>query len=144
CHPHTRESVLNDIYNWINGTGVRDTWILWLKGAAGSGKTTISRSIVKLCAENNIPVAKYFFRRTDPLCNTIATLVSTIAYQIIQLVPETKPIITQTIDCNPLIFNQSLEYQLEMLVIKPLQQIYGHASGAPWKLLVILDGIDEC
>ena len=144
CHPRTRESILNDIFNWINATNTREAWILWLKGAAGSGKTTIARSVVKLCEEKSIPVVKYFFHNNDPPSNTIATVVSTLAYQIIQLVPDTKIIITQTIDRNPLIFNQSFEYQLEMLVIKPLQQIFGSASGVDWKLLLVLDGLDEC
>lgn len=145
CHPRTRDSVLEEIFSWVNqASSDREKWILWLKGAAGSGKTTISRSLVKLCQGNNIPVATYLFCRTDPSRNTITTVVSTIAYQIIQLIPESKFFITRTIESNPLIFDQSFEYQLDMLVIKPLHQICGNASGVPWNLLLLLDGLDEC
>ncbi|KJA17107.1 hypothetical protein HYPSUDRAFT_1044290 [Hypholoma sublateritium FD-334 SS-4] len=145
CHPGTRESVLKEIFDWVNQTSSdRETWILWLKGAAGSGKTTISRSVVKLCQENNIPVATYFFCHADTSRNLITTVVSTIVYQIIQLIPEAKFDITRTIDSNPLIFDQSFEYQLDMLVVKPLQKICGHISGVPWNLLLLLDGLDEC
>ena len=142
CHPCTRGSVLSDIFKWIN-TAERDTWLLWMKGPAGAGKTTIARSLVKLCEEKRIPIVTYFFH-SDTARNTIATVASTIAYQMIQLIPETKPLITQTIHSNPLIFDQSFESQLEMLVIKPLQQIHGNSPSVSWKLLLVMDGLEQC
>lgn len=118
--------------------------ILWLHGAAGAGKTSICHSVVDLCTKKKIPVATFFFFHADSTRNSIGTVAATIAYQIVQLVPSTKDFITHAIDSNPLIFYQSFEFQLEKLIIEPLQKLYGTISNACWKLLFIFDGLDEC
>ncbi len=71
--------------------------------------------------------------------NTIDPVIATLAYQIIQLFPETKQLIVHSIESHPLIFEQTFETQLEVLIVAPIRQL--HISET---LLLIIDGVDEC
>ncbi len=141
CHEHTREAVLQDLLDWVSGTLPRTTWMAWLNGAAGAGKTAICQSLAELCIARGILVASFFFG-TDSTRNTIDRLVATLAYQVIQLLPKTKELIVQAIQSNPLIFELSLEKQFNDIIVKPLRSL--HASDPTWKLVIIIDGVDEC
>ncbi len=142
CHENTRTAVINDIFSWILQDTVRTTWILWLNGAAGAGKTAIGQSVAELCVPRGILVASFFFFRTDPTRNSAPPVVATLAYQLIQLVPVIKVTILEIIETNPLIFQQSFETQFEELIIRPLSLL--QTSNLTWRLLLIIDGLDEC
>ncbi|KJA20948.1 hypothetical protein HYPSUDRAFT_216637, partial [Hypholoma sublateritium FD-334 SS-4] len=142
CHEHTREAVLDEIFEWIIGNVPRETWIAWLNGAAGAGKSAICQSIAERCILHGILVASFFFFRTDSTRNTIDPLIATLAYQIIQLLPETKKNIVEAIESNPLIFKQSFEAQLDTLIVRSLRLL--QLSDPALKLLLIIDGVDEC
>ena len=120
----------------------RETWIAWLNGAAGAGKTAICQSIAERCILRGILVASFFFFRTDNSRNTLDPVVATLAYQIIQLLPKTKMDILQAIELNPLVFEQTIETQLDLLVVRPLG--YLQVLDPSWTLCLIVDGVDEC
>ncbi|KJA13931.1 hypothetical protein HYPSUDRAFT_49507 [Hypholoma sublateritium FD-334 SS-4] len=143
CHPNTRLAVLNEIMDWILLTVTRVQWMMWLNGAAGAGKSAIARSIVALCLARNIPVARFFFFRTDSTRNTIQPIVATLVHQLMQQIPELSAIVIPQIDSDPLIFTKSLGTQLQYLIFEPLKQLH---CNCPLKNIVVLllDGVDEC
>ncbi|KAF9470641.1 hypothetical protein BDN70DRAFT_845788, partial [Pholiota conissans] len=144
CHENTRVEVLAKIRDWtLRSAQNRKTWILWLNGAAGAGKSAIMQSIAELLLlrYSFIAVASHFFSRGDTTRNTIESLVATLAYQLIQQIPDTSDIILSTIARNPLIFKQSLEHQLQQLIIQPLMSL---PSSTERPFIVIIDGLDEC
>ncbi|KAF8185687.1 hypothetical protein BJ912DRAFT_852650 [Pholiota molesta] len=141
CHPDTRVEIMQAIYDWIIKSGYRDEYFLWLNGAAGAGKSAIMQSIAERCVLAAIAVASYFFVRTDSTRNTMAPLVATLAYQLIQAIPDTADDILLTIERNPLIFQQSLEDQLRELIIQPLLRLPPHLQRL---FVVFIDGLDEC
>ncbi|KJA20932.1 hypothetical protein HYPSUDRAFT_188055 [Hypholoma sublateritium FD-334 SS-4] len=142
CHECTREAVLEELFAWIVQNIKRDTWITWLNGAAGAGKSAICQSIAETCIQRGVKVASFFFFRTDEMRNTIDRLVPTLAYQIIQLVPDTKELITQSIESHPLIFTQTFETQLDVLIVQPLLRLQLDIKNL--SILLIIDGVDEC
>jgi hypothetical protein len=150
CHPNTRDAVIQEIFDWMVGSRDRDAWLMWLNGAAGAGKSAIAQSIAERCVAEGHSVASFFFSRWDKTRNTMASLVATLAYQIIQAIPTTLDDIIQTIEQNPLIFEQSLESQFESLIIQPLLRMaalpetHGDVDHALRRLIVIIDGLDEC
>ncbi|KJA23437.1 hypothetical protein HYPSUDRAFT_201454 [Hypholoma sublateritium FD-334 SS-4] len=143
CHPQTRLAVLDEIMDWILLAVTRIQWMLWLNGAAGAGKSAIARSIVALCLSKNIPVARFFFFRTDPTRNSIQPVVATLVHQLVQQLPDLLAIIVPKIQSDPLIFRKSLETQLGYLIFEPLRQLH---RECPMKTNVVLlvDGVDEC
>ncbi|KAF9475784.1 hypothetical protein BDN70DRAFT_773458, partial [Pholiota conissans] len=77
CHPNTRVEVLEKIRDWAIQYGYdRKSWILWLNGAAGAGKSAIMQSILELLLLRYtfVAVASFFFSRGDSTRNTIAPL----------------------------------------------------------------------
>ncbi|KJA20654.1 hypothetical protein HYPSUDRAFT_203626 [Hypholoma sublateritium FD-334 SS-4] len=142
CHERTREVILEELFDWIVGNVSQDKWMAWLNGAAGAGKSAICQTIAEICIQRGIKVASFFFFRTDNTRNKIDPLVATLVYQIIQLFPGMKNYIVASIQSNPLIFQQSFEAQLDILIIQPLRHLQVFSPN--WQLLVIIDGVDEC
>ncbi len=134
--------MLEELFEWIVGNVPRDAWIAWLNGAAGAGKSAICQSVAEMCIQRGIKVASFFFFRTDATRNTIDPVVATLAYQLIQLIPETRELIVNTIETNPLIFEQTLATQLDLLIVDPIRHIC--VSDPTMTLLFIIDGVDEC
>lgn len=127
---------------WVLPDSMRSRWILWLNGAAGAGKSSIARSIVDLCLEKNIPIARFFFFRTDQLRNNIQRVVATLVYQLIEKLPALSDIIIPKIKSDPLIFEKPLKTQLRSLISEPLKQLH---DKCPFDVIVLLlDGVDEC
>src|SRR4051812_47807960 len=61
CLDDTRVDLLREIRDWIDGGDGR--FIFWLNGLAGTGKTTIARTVAKQCFENGRIEASFFFSR---------------------------------------------------------------------------------
>ena len=139
CHAHTRDAVLEKLFDWIVGNVPRKAWIAWLNGAAGAGKSAICQSMAEICIKRGVKVASFFFFRADSTRNTINPVIATLAYQIIQLFPETKDLIVHSIESHPLIFEQTFETQLEVLILAPIRHLKISET-----LLLIIDGLDEC
>ncbi len=143
CHPRTRKAVLDEIVKWIILSVTRVQSILWLNGAAGAGKSAIARSIVDWCINQDIPIVRFFFSRTDSTRNHIKTLVPTLVHQLLQSFPELEPIIVPRIKLDPLIFTKSLKTQFQLLIFNPLRELV-HISTHLQTLVLLFDGVDEC
>lgn len=143
CHPDTRRALLDEILNWILEDVARETWLMWLHGAAGAGKSAIGQSIAELCIVKGIIVTNFFFHRADLTRNSLASVVATLAYQLAVLIPEMQTLVVQVIEANPLIFKQSFSTQFEQLIVRPLRQQLPESTPR-WKMLFLLDGLDEC
>lgn len=63
CHPETRRELLEKITKWANDPD--GECIFWLNGKAGTGKSTISRTMAeKLVIEGKLG-ASFFFNRDE-------------------------------------------------------------------------------
>jgi hypothetical protein len=62
CLPGTRTDILRSIADWAHSTSV-EKWLLWLKGLAGSGKSTLSTTIAHTLQEQGCLGAFVFFSR---------------------------------------------------------------------------------
>ena len=143
CHEGTRKAVLADISSWITDM-TKDTLILWLSAPAGSGKSAILQTIAEKFGGSGL-AASFFFARGVAKRDTENHLISTIAYQLGTSIPAVRRYIEEAVDYDPSIFGQTLQVQLEQLIIQPLV----HASldprnGDHWPTLLVIDGLDEC
>jgi len=145
CHPNTRVAVINRLISWIKGDIDFDALILWLYGAAGAGKSAIAHTLAKICEEYGCLLATFFFWKTAAERNDISRFVATIAYQVACAIPASRPVIEIAVDANPMIFTQSVDVQLEKLIVEPMQHL--HSTGFDFKdspFVIIIDGLDEC
>jgi hypothetical protein len=61
CLPNTRREFLAQIRRWANGESER--WIYWLKGMAGTGKSTIALTVAREYNNKKRLGASFFFSR---------------------------------------------------------------------------------
>jgi hypothetical protein len=61
CLPDTRVKLLQEIYNWADGQDKR--CIFWLNGLAGTGKSTIARTVAHRYFDQKRLGASFFFSR---------------------------------------------------------------------------------
>ena len=146
CHPNTRLAVLADIMQWIEAIEESED-VLWLYGPAGAGKSAIAQTIAEMCAKQGLLVASFFFFRADRSRNNERRLIASIAYQLALSIPQTRSYIESAVQNDPAIVHKSLETQIEILIIRPLEKAYAvvnPADAKQWPRLIIIDGLDEC
>ena len=146
CHSKTRLAVLSEIMKWIKWEGDINSFIMWLYGLTGAGKSAIAQTIAEMCEEEMILLASFFFSRTDLSRNNVRPLIATIAYQITLNIPDVRDAILATVARDPLIFSKSLAIQFKSLIVEPLRQLVaqGYFNEPNSRRLVIIDGLDEC
>jgi len=147
CHPNTRVAVINRLTSWIKGEIAADfdTFILWLYGAAGAGKSAIAQTLAEICETDGLLLATFFFWKSAPERSNIDRFVATIAYQIARAIPALRQFIETAVDTDPMIFKQSIHVQLAKLITEPIR--YLHSTGFDFKnspFVIIIDGLDEC
>jgi len=146
CHENTREAVLKKIMDWIMSRDpvTRDKLIMWLRGAAGAGKSAIAQTLAELCEEHRQIVASYFFSRFDSTRNHPRALIATIAYQMCTTIPGIQDHILDAIDSDRLIFERNLVAQITTLIHQPLQKLMQVSIAPISRRIIIIDGLDEC
>ncbi|KAF4618903.1 hypothetical protein D9613_010119 [Agrocybe pediades] len=151
CHPRTRLKIREIIMRWIVGEDEDAQGgkpFMWLNGAAGCGKSAISQSIIESCIERDLPLASFFFSRTDSTRNHTGSLVATLAYQLYCAFPGTQgqTEILSAIQNDPLIFKKTLQRQITSLIIQPLKAHFlkDQTTQGRVPFVIVIDGLDEC
>jgi len=109
CLEDTRVDLLQDITNWSNAPG--DACICWLNGMAGTGKSTIARTVARIWHENNQLGASFFFSRGQRDLSHASKFFPTLAYQIARLQSSLAADIRKAICEHPQISAQTLRDQ---------------------------------
>ena len=96
CTPSTRREILSSMWSWIvnEQEAVLDpafhisktSFILWINGLAGTGKSTIAQTLARLCDGGKLLGASFFCARTGGRSN-VQLIFPTIAYQLSLLNP---------------------------------------------------------
>ena len=141
CLKDTRVELLKRIHSWAEGTDSRS--IFWLNGMAGTGKSTIARTVAHDFALRKKLGASFFFRRGEADRNTGAKLFPTIATQLANILPEIETKIRQAVEKDPLIADKALKIQFEELLLNPLSSL-DQKSLPSSKFIVVIDALDEC
>jgi hypothetical protein len=110
---------------------------------AGTGKSTIARTVTRRCHEEGRLGASFFFARGGGELETARMFVTTIAVQLARRFGLLKTLICKALAANPDIAGEALSDQWKALVLRPCQTL--SASGAlKSALVVVVDALDEC
>ncbi|KAM0252836.1 hypothetical protein ACHAQJ_007521 [Trichoderma viride] len=140
CLPDTRVDFLKDIFTWAND---EDSHIIfWLNGMAGTGKSTISRTICETLAAEKQLGASFFFKRGEGDRGGLERFFTTIAADFAQKQPAYAPHIKAAIDTDPIISSKSSREQFEKLVTHPFGDPKAPRANSP--IVVVIDALDEC
>ena len=130
--------------DWLEG-GEGQKPILVVTGPAGSGKTSLLKTIARMYKEKDCHPASFFFSATDRERNKPTFLINTIVYQIAVAVPELQPYIARAIKDDSTVLSWSSTTQSARLLMQPQTDLLAVYPDLPIrKRLIIIDALDEC
>jgi len=133
----TRVELRKQIMDWCDD--LNSKCIFWLNGMAGTGKSTISRTIAQELAEKKRLAVSFFFTRGKRDVSHARMFFTTIAAQLANSLPVLRTSISDAIDNNADIFQQGLREQWKQLILNPLKI----APTQSIQLVVVIDARDE-
>ncbi|KAF2228196.1 hypothetical protein BDZ85DRAFT_13058 [Elsinoe ampelina] len=139
CLEETRVDLLQNIYNWANND--EDKPIFWLNGIAGTGKSTIARTVALRWSKQERLGASFFFKRGERLRSSAPLLLSTVASQLAQRFDEIRESLREILATNPQATTRGLTEQFQLFLLEPLK-----ASGITTleSQILVIDALDEC
>jgi len=138
CHPDTHTRIIRNLQNWTRLRSANSS-VCWLRGPAGTGKSTIAHTIAEKCDQKGKLAATFFFSRGKGDREDINKLVPSLAYQIATNVPQLQAQIQRVLREDPTILSRQLGKQFSKLIVEPFSLI-----ERPDTFLIIIDGLDEC
>lgn len=142
CLPGTRVGILDNITTWAASLDTETMFLL--SGPAGTGKSTISRTLAHSLASKRRLGASYFFKRADETRNGTDLFFATIADQLVRTVPPFGARLKESLkpwgNVGP--ENVSLDEQFRILVQAPLSECHDYPGNL--EKVVVIDALDEC
>ncbi|KAJ6258219.1 Vegetative incompatibility protein [Drechslerella dactyloides] len=140
CLEGTRVDLLETIYQWSDDPEGKG--IFWLVGMAGTGKSTISRTVARQLRANKQLAASFFFKRGEADRSNSTRLFTTIASQLANHDRRFAARIQNAIQEDPVIFMKALKEQFCKLILEPLSGVRPVSRRA--RLILLIDALDEC
>ncbi|KAF9442948.1 hypothetical protein P691DRAFT_680498, partial [Macrolepiota fuliginosa MF-IS2] len=134
CYPNTCITVTKGIKSWMGGSGKQ---LLWLYGFAGVGKTAIAQTIGEFAMDNILCAAFFFSRKRKH--NDPSRLFISIAYQLASRNEDYRHQVTYQLVQDLGLLQKDMRTQFKKLLVEPLSTL-----KLEKKLLIIIDGLDEC
>ncbi|KAJ7031711.1 hypothetical protein C8F04DRAFT_959944, partial [Mycena alexandri] len=136
CADNTRVEIQADISQWLLPGSSNKEHIWWITGIPGSGKSTLSATIVENLREKSTPVAAQFFiSRNIPETVDPSKIIPTIAKQLAEYSPVAAGIIHDVLKRG----FPPRKKQVEELLLAPIQEL----SRSPNAVIIIIDALDE-
>jgi NACHT domain len=136
CHPDTRTRIISNIEEWASSSGHS---VCWLRGPAGTGKSTIASTVAEHLEDNRL-AATFFFSRKKGTREDITKLVPTLACQIAERIPSARRHMEEALRQNRSLLSLSLKDQFLKLIFQPLKNVIESSQRS----LIVIDGLDEC
>ncbi len=141
CLSGTRVDVLKEIKTWAED-GSDKRCVFWLSGMAGTGKSTIARTVAREHLPQNQLGASFFFSRGGGDVGNARKFFTTIAVQLTRKSSALKRCIVEAVNENRDIETRTLREQWELLILGPLATAKSELPQLP--LLLVIDALDEC
>ncbi|UPK93849.1 hypothetical protein LCI18_004784 [Fusarium solani-melongenae] len=139
CLESTRVNVLHEIHEWAEDPD--SPKMFWLNGMAGTGKSTIARTVVQRLAEAGTLGGSFFFKKGETDRGSPSKLFTTLAASLSRWQPPVSRHIEHAINRNPQIFDQMPHQQFSKLILEPL---YDAILRTPKPIVIVIDALDEC
>ena len=140
CLPDTRVDVLQEVFAWADSSDERR--IFWLNGLAGTGKSTIARTVARRYYVQECLAASFFFSRGGGDVSRASKFVTSIAVQLAKKSLSLLRYISEAITQHSNIATQSLRDQWQQLVLGPLSKLHGNPGQSSY--ILVVDALDEC
>jgi hypothetical protein len=142
CLPNTRVDLLREIHSWADRQDGR--CIFWLRGLAGTGKSTVARTVARSYHEKQRLAASFFFSRGSGNVGHARKFVTSIAVDIANNVPALRQYVSDAVEERSDIASRSLREQWDHLVLSPLLKLGESDYPVPAPFVLVVDALDEC
>jgi hypothetical protein len=139
CLPGTRRELLHQIEEWAKSP--HGKCIFWLNGMAGTGKSTISRTIASKLKLRNSLGASFFFKRGEEDRGSAKKLFPTLVQQLVTTIPQLINGVQKAIKDDPYISEKALGEQFNKLLLQPLINVDLDQTAT---MVIVIDALDEC
>jgi WD40 repeat protein len=130
--------LLADIMSWAESPDA--PVVFWLNGLAGTGKSTVVRTICEHFSHKDILGASFFISRQVAERRHPQNVLRTIAYQLARQQPAFSKAISATLQGTPdLASSEGLQKLAAELFFKPASCIPANS-----RVLIVIDAMDEC
>jgi len=141
CLPNTRTDLLEQIAGWVSDPAGKR--IFWLCGKAGTGKSTISRTVAQKLHDDHLLGASFFFKRGRAERSHSKLLFPTITRQLADFFPAIAPGIAASLEQDSLLCDRYVGAQFGPLLLQPLQNA-PLGSLPSVSVVLVIDALDEC
>jgi hypothetical protein len=138
CLEGTRVQLLDDIAKWMADTN--DKTVYWLTGVAGTGKTTVAKSVVDIASKEKYLVVTFFFSHTSADRRDYRKVIPSLAYQLARDA-RLRSHIVAAIDLDNDIAISGTAIQTKKLLLDGLRAPSSLPEG---RVIIVLDALDEC
>ncbi|KAL4746142.1 hypothetical protein BDW72DRAFT_197957 [Aspergillus terricola var. indicus] len=142
CLPETRTKLRQQIVEWAEAPQSKS--LFWLNGMAGTGKSTISRTMARFFHEKGVLAASFFFKRGEADRGNATRFFATITRQLIATKADIRPGVNNAIQADPAISTRPLKDQFEKLIFEPLLGLKAADDGQAQTMIIVIDALDEC
>ncbi|KAF7333400.1 WD-REPEATS-REGION domain-containing protein [Mycena venus] len=142
CADGTRVDIIQEIVTHLTGALYPAHRIIMLSGSAGSGKSTIAKTVATILAEEkHILAASFFFSRNYVKRREIQGFPLTLAYQLADFNINFRNLLVKFVEGDKTgILDAEPKVQFQKLVVELLTQI--PVCQTAW--VICLDALDEC
>lgn len=119
--------------------GQDERCIFWLRGLAGTGKSTIARTVARRYYNKRCLAASFFFSSGGGDVGHAGKLVTSIAVQLAHNMPALREHVRTAVAERSDVASQSMRDQWQHLVVRPLSKLH-----KPGLYVVVIDALDEC
>ncbi|KAJ4161613.1 uncharacterized protein LMH87_007643 [Akanthomyces muscarius] len=138
CLPNTRVELLEQIAGWATNLSAEP--IFWLNGMAGTGKSTISRTVARSFADRGQLGASFFFKKGETDRGSLSKFFMTIAADLVVKRPSTAPHIKAALIADRSITSRNATEQFQKFLLEPLSK----SDVAEEPVAIVIDALDEC
>jgi hypothetical protein len=142
CLKSTRIELLSDIQKWVQDPA--SAQFFWLQGVAGTGKSTVARTIANIFHDHQILGASFFFKRGHAERGSADLFFATIAIQLAQRIPGVDGAIAQLLSDEVGVYRKGIHTQFRDLILSPLQATSQSRQATHLELVILIDALDEC
>ena len=142
CFNDTRAAIIDEIIKWV--TDPSSPPIFWLHGPAGTGKSTIARTVGIRAKEAGCITASFFFSGVGTAgLRDSAYVFPTLAHQLAASHKDLNRIIGDAVIGSSDVDHGMVVDQFQTLIAAPLDAWHAESKNGPG-ILIILDAVDEC
>jgi hypothetical protein len=110
---------------------------------AGTGKSTVSRTVASTLAQEGNLAASFFFKRGEADRASVSKFFTTTAADLVNRQPATAPFIKDALDNNPAISSKTMREQFDKLIVRPARSVSRTLTKAN-PIIIVIDALDEC